>query len=335
MQSGQPVGSDRRFGCSAVNLCEEVCFMGTGKPVRLLLVLCVCVFVLGCVLPVRGDAEHPARTVAGKKVADASNEYKTEKDILYRRATAASPLTEYMKERCRLDLYHPVGVRNFPTIVWFHGGGLSGGGRFIPEPLKGQKIAVAAVNYRLHPKVTCPAYIDDAACSVAWAVHNIKSFGGDPDLVFVSGHSAGGYLTSMVGLDKKWLKRYGVDANRLAGLVPFSGHTITHFTVRKERGIPRERPIVDEFAPLYHVRADAPPLVLITGDRSLEMLGRYEENAYLWRMMKVAGHKRTELHELKGCNHGTMVKPAYPILLKHVKDVVDGHRRHRNSRKKD
>ena len=72
-----------------------------------------------------------------------------------------------------------------------------------------------------------------------------------------------------------------MDANDIAGLIPFSGHTITHFTVRKERGIPGTQPIIDEMAPLYHVRADCPSLVLITGDRNKEMLGRYEENAYM------------------------------------------------------
>ena len=64
-----------------------------------------------------------------------------------------------------------------------------------------------------------------------------------------------------------------------------------------------------------HVRRDAPPLVLITGDRELEMLGRYEENAFLMRMMKVAGHTNTKLYELQGYGHN-MVAPAIPILLK-------------------
>jgi hypothetical protein len=61
------------------------------------------------------------------------------------------------------------------------------------------------------------------------------------------------------------------------------------------------------------------PLVLITGDRNLEMLGRYEENAYMMRMMKVAGHKKTEIYEFQGFNHGQMVEPAHTILLKHIK----------------
>ena len=89
---------------------------------------------------------------------------------------------------------------------------------------------VVAPNYRLFPKVKSPVYIEDAAAAVAWVFENIETHGGDPRQIFVSGHSAGGYLTSMVGLDKRWLATHNVDANRIAGLIPFSGHTITHFT---------------------------------------------------------------------------------------------------------
>lgn len=106
------------------------------------------------------------------------------------------------------------------------------------------------------------------------------------------------------------------------GLIPFSGHAITHFTVREERGIEGTRPVVDDLAPLYHVRADAPPLLLITGDREKEMLGRYEENAYLMRMMKVAGHEETRLYELDGYGHG-MTAPAFPLLLDEVQRIQE------------
>lgn len=246
-----------------------------------------------------------------------SSSYQVVEDVLYR---TDGELTEYMKERCRLDLYMPTDVKKFSTVVWFHGGGLKGGKRTIPKQLKEQGIAV---NYRLHPRVKAPAYVEDAAAAVAWTFRNIEKYGGAANQIFVSGHSAGGYLTSMVGLDKQWLAAHQIDANDIAGLVPFSGHTITHFTVRAEQGIDGKQPIIDEMAPLFHVRKDASPLLLITGDRELEILGRYEENAYLWRMMQVIGHPDTELFELDGFNHGQMAEPAHPLLLR----FMEKHRR--------
>jgi len=244
--------------------------------------------------------------------------YRTEPNLLYRSGTA---LTDYMQERCRLDVYHPLATNGFATVVWFHGGGLTGGSREIPHELQGKGIAVVAVNYRLSPKVKAPAYIEDAAAAVAWTFRHIAEYGGATNRIFVSGHSAGGYLTSMIGLDKRWLAAEGIDANAIAGLIPFSGQCITHFTVRAERGIPDKQPIVDDLAPLFHVRKDAPPILLITGDRNQELLGRYEENAYLWRMMKVVGHADTELRELEGFDHGRMPEPAYPLLVQFVRRI--------------
>lgn len=247
--------------------------------------------------------------------------YQTQENIQYY-SEAIQKSDAYLKERCVLDIYYPENTKDFPTVIWFHGGGLTQGEKEIPEALTKQGIAVIGVNYRLSPKIKSPKYIEDAAAAVAWAFANIEKYGGNRSKIFVSGHSAGGYLAMMVGLDKKWLAKNNIDANAIAGLIPFSGQTITHFNIRQEKNIPETQPTIDEFAPLFHVRADAPPLLLITGDRELELLGRYEENAYMMRMMKVVGHKETKLLELDGYNHG-MAEPAFPLLLNEIRRLTE------------
>ena len=224
----------------------------------------------------------------------------------------------YIDSQCRLDVYYPKGATNVSTIVWFHGGGITGGRKEIPTALLEKGYAVIGVGYRLSPRAKAPAYIEDAAAAVAWVFQNIARYGGNNKLIFVSGHSAGGYLGMMVTLNKKYLAKYGIDPNNIAALIPFSGQAITHFTVRGERGLKDTQPVIDSLAPLYHVRADAPPVLLITGDREKELLGRYEENAYLARMMKLAGHQKTTLYELQGFDHGGMAQPAFPLLLQQV-----------------
>lgn len=247
--------------------------------------------------------------------------FQLEKDIPYQIKNLNST-DDYIKERCILDIYYPEDVDKFATLVWFHGGGLTGGDKYIPEGLLEKGIAIVAVRYRLYPNVKAAVYTEDAAAAVAWVFENIEEYGGDAASIFISGHSAGGYLTSMVGLDKKYLAVFGVDANDIAGLIPLSGHTITHFTVREERGIEGTQPIIDSLAPLFHVRPDAPPLLLITGDRDLEMLGRYEENAYMWRMMKVAGHQKSRIFELDGYGHD-IVAPSCPLIMNEINRILD------------
>ncbi|MBC2607080.1 alpha/beta hydrolase [Pelagicoccus albus] len=229
----------------------------------------------------------------------------------------------YTQEKALLDIHYPEANELAPVIIWFHGGGLTGGQREIPAALREKGFVIVAPSYRLSPKVKAADCIVDATTAVAWTIKNIERYHGDPSKVFVSGHSAGGYLAMMSVIDKNRLGDHGIDANSIAGLIPFSGHTITHFTVRAERGISGKQPIIDEFAPLYYVRPDAPPTLLITGDRELEMLGRYEENAYFYRMMKVAGHEDINLYEMDGYGHG-MTEPAFPLLLKFVSEKADG-----------
>jgi acetyl esterase/lipase len=252
--------------------------------------------------------------------AQEKQDYVLNENISYRTVEETNN-DSYIAERCKLDIYYPEKTKDFTTVVWFHGGGLTGGEKFIPEAWKTKRIAVVAVNYRLSPKVKSPVFIDDAAAAVAWVFNHIGEFGGNTSKIVVSGHSAGGYLAAMIGLEKKWLAKYNIDADKIAMLVPFSGQMITHFLIRKEHGISDKQPAIDEFAPLYHVRPDAPPIVLITGDRELELLGRYEENAYMMRMMKVAGHTKTKLFELDGFDHGGMALPGYEILLNEIKPL--------------
>jgi len=247
-----------------------------------------------------------------------TQKYQIINDIQYR-----SERDSYIQKRCKLDIYYPENSKDFPTVVWFHGGGLTGGNKDIPEELTNSDLALIAVNYRLYPKASVQNCIEDAAAAVNWAFKEIEKYGGSTDKIFVAGHSAGAYLTSMIGLDKKWLEKYDIDADLIAGLFPFSGNAISHLAYRDSKGMKDTQPFVDEFAPLYHIRPDAPPYIIISGDRELEMIGRYEENAYLWRMMKVIGHKETYLYEIGGYDHGAMAAPAFHILKNHIKQILN------------
>lgn len=225
----------------------------------------------------------------------------------------------YRKERCKLDIYYPTDKTDYSTIIWFHGGGLEGGEKGIPSELKEKGVAVVAVNYRLSPKAKNPAYTEDAAEAVAWVFNNISSFKGNLDKIFVSGHSAGGYLALMIGLDKSYLAKHSIDADKIKGLIPISGQTNTHYTIKKERGLPFEIPYIDEYAPIAHARKDAPPILLVSGDRNMELAARYEENAHLDAILRAVGHKDVTLYELEGFDHGGVYAPACYLMLNWIK----------------
>ena len=230
------------------------------------------------------------------------------------------------EKRCFLDLRLPENVRNFPTLLWFHGGGLTGGQREFPK-FEGKGVALVAAGYRLSPQAKCPEFIEDAAAAVAWTVKHIAEYGGDPKKVFVGGHSAGGYLTLMTGMDPKWLAPHDLTPRSLAGLLPVSAQVTTHFHVKELRGIKGNplQPMIDDFAPLQFVSKDLPPICLILGDRRIEFKCRVEENELFYATLRNLEHPDVEFHELKDLDHGTVTQGAaklMPVFIERISQSI-------------
>ncbi|MEZ5385365.1 MAG: alpha/beta hydrolase [Prosthecobacter sp.] len=244
-------------------------------------------------------AQDPA---ANRALADVS--YKT-----------GDSLTEYERERCKLDVYLPSTGKDWPVLVWFHGGGLKNGDKRgtpqdgvkterIVSSLANAGIAVVSVNYRFSPKVTFPAYLEDGAAAVAWTQKHITEHGGDSKRIFIGGHSAGGYIALMLGADARYLANAGVKLTDIAGLIPVSGQTLTHYTVREERGGAKYHITADDASPLHYCGPNTPPFLVLYADR--DMAARAEENLLFVEMMKAAGNKGMRSLLVKDRTHGSI-----------------------------
>jgi acetyl esterase/lipase len=219
-------------------------------------------------------------------------------------------LSAYEQQRCKLDLYLPEGLKAFPTLVWFHGGGLKEGAKNdvsgLARSLAREGIAVVCPNYRLSPKATYPAYVKDAAAASAWTCKRIADYEGNPGRVYVGGHSAGGYLAFMLGVDDRWLRECGLERTNIAGLIPVSGQTMTHYTIREERGLGKFNFVADDAAPVYYGRKDTPPMLVLYADH--DMLARQEENELLVAIMKGAGNSNVIGRLLRDRDHGSIAQ---------------------------
>lgn len=224
-------------------------------------------------------------------------------------------LTDYERARCKLDVHLPPAGKGFATLVWFHGGGLQKGDKagtpedgvktpLIASSLARAGIAMVVPNYRLSPQAKFPTYVEDAAAAVAWAQQHMAQHGADPTKLFVGGHSAGGYLAFMLGMDAGYLTAAGVKPGSIAGYIPVSGQTMTHYTVREERGLPKNTVTADTAAPVHFIRKDTPPMLVLYADR--DMVARAEENAYFVAMMQGAGNKGVVGKMIADRNHGTI-----------------------------
>jgi acetyl esterase/lipase len=127
----------------------------------------------------------------------------------------------------RLDLFRPAGGADLPVLVFLHGGVWQRGDkddyRHIGEVFARRGILTAVASYRLAPAARHPAQAQDAARAVAWIIHHAGEYGARADRVYLSGHSAGGHLVSLLLFDPQYLRAEGVDPEQLAGIIALSG----------------------------------------------------------------------------------------------------------------
>lgn len=243
--------------------------------------------------------------IASPSLHAAETALEEKKDLLYK---TDGQLTEYEQRRCLLDVYAPAGAKDLPCLLWFHGGGITGGDKSgqvkVCRVLAGEGFVVAAANYRLSPEAKFPAYLDDAAAASAWLKQHAAEFGGDSARVFVGGHSAGAYLTAMVALDPQYLQKHGLTPKDFAGFIPDSSQMTTHFAVKAERGIGKLKMIVDEAAPLHHVTRESPPMLAFYAEH--DMAFRREENQLFLAAYINAGNRRLKMLEIPGHDHGSI-----------------------------
>lgn len=217
----------------------------------------------------------------------------------------------YTEERNEMQMFRysmPKGKTDFPTVVFFHGGGLTIDNREWPENIYGGEYAVAEVRYRICPDVSPLDILSDAAHAVAAAWQIAETSGGSTKNIFVGGMSAGAYLAAMVCMNPDYLKEFGRDSRKLAGLLLISGQMTAHFHLKEMLKYTHpERPFIDAYAPLSYVSKDLPPILLVTGESGLDIPGRPEENAFMAATLRSLGHTQVECCNLAGHGHGDVL----------------------------
>ncbi|HVK14265.1 MAG TPA: alpha/beta hydrolase [Gemmataceae bacterium] len=139
------------------------------------------------------------------------------------------PYADPAHERQVLDVYSPKGAKNLPVVVWIHGGGWQTGDKkdvqLKPQVFNEKGFVFVSTNYRLLPAVDMGTIVRDVAKSVRWVRDHVAESGGDPDRLFVMGHSAGAQLAALICTDDRYLKAEGVPLAVVKGCVPVDGDT--------------------------------------------------------------------------------------------------------------
>jgi acetyl esterase/lipase len=143
--------------------------------------------------------------------------------------TSNIPYADPAHERQVLDIYTPETAKELPVVFWIHGGGWQTGDKtsvqLKPRVFTERGFVFVSTNYRLLPDVEMDVLIRDVAKSLGWVHKNIARYGGDPQRIFVMGHSAGAQLAALICIDERYLRAEGVSFDALQGCVPVDGDT--------------------------------------------------------------------------------------------------------------
>jgi acetyl esterase/lipase len=246
----------------------------------------------------------------------AAGQVRVVRDIKYTPAGTAP----YADNKDKLDIYIPAALggqfpavsHNAPVIISLYGGALQEGDKS-EQPYVGERFAEAGnvtvlINYRLSPTVSHPAHVQDAALAVAWVKQHIAEYGGDPNKIILTGHSAGGYLIALLLLDPQYLAAVGMKPGDIRGAAPVSG-----FFYVERTGVGPDRPKFvwgadpskwKAASPATYVRKDIPPMLLVYADG--DDAWRRQQQLDFRTDLRAAGDTNVDMHTVPARTHLTV-----------------------------
>lgn len=228
--------------------------------------------------------------------------------------------------RQRLDVYTPrtAGVETRPVVVYFYGGSWTGGARgdflFVAEALVSRGYVTVIPDYRLYPEVRFPAFVEDGAGATAWVLNNIEAYGGDPERVYLMGHSAGAHIAAMLTFDERYLRAAGRRPDDLAGMIglagPYDFLPLTSRTLQRIFAPPSQHAMSQ---PVNFVDGDEPPAFLIHGTVDDTVWPRNTRRLAA-KIAAAGGQVSTQFYE--GVTH-TQLAGAFSRMFRHWAPVLE------------
>ena len=178
-----------------------------------------------------------------------------------------------------LDLYLPDSESSgsLPVLMFIHGGGWRNGYKewmgFMAPAITCLPAIFVSVGYRLAPEAKFPLPVEDCRNAVKWVYDNIAEHGGDPNRLFVGGHSAGGHLAALITLDTDSWTGVGLPADVIKGCFPVSG-AFDFSDLARESAIIGSADDIGPASPINHVSGNTVPFFIAIGENDMPDLVR-------------------------------------------------------------
>ncbi|HSZ71231.1 MAG TPA: alpha/beta hydrolase, partial [Cytophagaceae bacterium] len=220
------------------------------------------------------------------------------------------------------------------VFVFIHGGAWKGGTKNSPrheavgKSFAANGITTVIINYRLWPETKYYGMAEDCARAVTWVKKNIRQYGGDPNEIFVSGHSSGGHLAALITTDSSYFLNAGIE-DPVKGCVlndPFGLNMFEYLS----QGNPVDRLLFTTIftklptewvkgSPYYHINKDGVKYYMIYGAETMEVVK--ESSKAFHERNRFVGNYST-IHKVKWHTHISMIDLFCHRGSKELKKVV-------------
>lgn len=204
-----------------------------------------------------------------------------------------------------------------PVLIFIHGGSWDSGNKdiynFFGARLARKGIVAVIIDYPLSPKYQVHDMAKASAQAVNWTSENIQAYGGDPDRIFVSGHSAGGHLASLISVRDEYFDTLGV-SNPIKGTVLIDAAGLDMYWFLKEmdyalgtkylKTFTDDPQVWKDTSPVYFLDDKDPPMLIMMGGKTLTSIEK-TTGRFLKEYKKI--NSEPNFHLQKNKKHAPMI----------------------------
>lgn len=237
-----------------------------------------------------------------------------------------------------LDIYQPKDCHSCPVVVYVHGGtwtlGDKGKWGNRAKAFTSHNIVYVSINYRLAPDYQFPANAQDVARAFSWVKNNIADYGGDPEQIYLLGHSAGGHLSAVIALENSFLTEFGLTPSDISGIIGLDSaayYLPSLFIAEPENqfmlswAFGEDLEDLEKASPINYIKREEPIppfLLLVAGGREVSVA----VNNSFYKKLKENGCNVT-LIQFEDKDHVTIDNelgeendPVFPLILNWLKE---------------
>jgi len=250
---------------------------------------------------------------------------KAHKNIIYAKGSGAIPDQQ-------LNIFEPKKPKSpKDVLIFIHGGNWNSGKKsqysFIGRNWTKKDIVYVIIDYPLSPTATFKEMAEYSAKSVKWVKENIQNYGGDPDRIFISGHSAGGHLAALISIDDHYFQKLGI-ANPIKGLILIDAAGLDMYGYLLEEKLSKDNTYLKTFttdkkmwkeaSPLYHLHKGMPPMTIFRGGKTYPSIVSSNEK-FIKALQEFAPETPYEI--IKSKKHIPMITQFFNPWNKHYNQI--------------